>query len=135
MTEYVVFSLSGFGLVMLVLSALWITCALLGLILGPRSKPAAPKVASPPPAPSPSPVAKGVPAAHVAAITAAVAAVTGGRARVVRVLAPAHGTTDWGQAGRHQLMANRRVRGGWAPIPAVSQKTSLISPTGGSRSS
>jgi hypothetical protein len=58
-------------------------------------------------------VTSGVPAAHVAAIAAAVAVATSGRGRVVRVVAPAHGAAGWVGAGRTQHAHRHPIRAGW----------------------
>jgi Na+-transporting methylmalonyl-CoA/oxaloacetate decarboxylase gamma subunit len=121
MTAQIVFILQGFGLVMVVLALLWFLSAMLGRLVKLFDRPASP----PAPAVNPSvPVVQaGVPAAHVAAITAAVAVATGGRGRVVQVLAPAHGVAGWIGVGRTGHMLNKRVRWDWS-TPQLNQPSS-----------
>jgi hypothetical protein len=89
---------------------------LIGLVFRPR------RAATPAPAPRPATpvVPAGIPPAHVAAIAAAVAVVTDGRGRVVRVLAPPHGTAAWSEAGRNALLAGRGVRAAWLAGPGTA---------------
>lgn len=118
--EHLTFILSGFGVVLLVLAALWLTTALVGRVFAAAGERAAPG-AAPTPAAPPTPVFEGVPPGHVAAISAAVAVLTGGRGRVVSVTAPPHRVPAWAQEGRSEQFAGRRVRRAWArPGPTQS---------------
>ncbi len=110
MIDQLVFIFQGFGLVMVVLALLWLLSALLGRLIAPRAAPAT----AAQPAASPSPVVdEGVPAAHVAAIVAAVGVITGDRARLVRVRAPAHGVPGWISSAHTAHIVGRRVRTDW----------------------
>ncbi len=121
MGEQLVFILQGFGLVLAVLALLWLISAVLGRVFMARSRPT-PAVAATPSAagaePAPAPQA-GPPTAHLVAIAAAVAAVTSGRGRVVRVVAPAHGAVGWVRTGRDQHAHGHRTRVGWR-VPSVA---------------
>ncbi len=114
MLDDVVILLQGFGLVMGVLAALWLVSALLGRAL------TAQKSAASKPAPAaPAIDAPGVPPAHLAAITAALAAVTGGGARIVRVRIPAHGIPGWIGSAHTNHAVGRRMATTWrTPSPA-----------------
>lgn len=120
--EHLTFILSGFGVVMLVLAALWLTTAIVGRAFAAAEGRAVPAVASAPaPAAPTAPVFEGVPPQHVVAISAAVAVLTGGRGRVVSVSAPPHRVAAWAQEGRSEQFAGRRVRRDWArPGPTKS---------------
>ena len=121
MVEQIVFILQGFGLVMAVLALLWLISALLGRVLGNVGAGAAPPAKAPPtPAPAPR---SGIPTGHLAAIAAAVAVATSGRGRVVRILAPAHGSAGWIGAGRTGSLLNKRVRWDWQ-TPELTQPSS-----------
>ncbi|MGC2855090.1 OadG family transporter subunit [Novispirillum sp. DQ9] len=117
--EHLTFILSGFGVVMLVLAALWLTTAAVGRAFAAVE---ARSVAAPAAAPAAAaPVFEGVPPQHVAAISAAVAVLTGGRGRVVSVSAPPHRVAAWAHQGRSEQFASRRVRRDWArPGPTQS---------------
>ncbi|WP_109107755.1 hypothetical protein [Azospirillum sp. TSO35-2] len=101
--QQILFILGGFAVVMGTLALLHGVMALIGRAFVGREPPAAP---SPPPA--------GIPPHHLAAIAAAVATITGGRGRVLRVTAPAHMAAGWTQHGRTEQFASHRVRWGWA---------------------
>lgn len=127
--DSIVFILSGFAVVLLALGVLWSVSALIGHIFvkvcsdrpaGAASAAAAGHIgastAPSPPSPlsSPSSSARTIPAAHLAAISAAVAEITHGRGRVVSVLAPAQVFTNWAQEGRTEQFSSHRVRWDWA---------------------
>lgn len=133
--DSIVFILSGFAVVLLALGMLWSVSALIGRIFvklssdrpaGAASASAAAAAAaagqtdastapSPPtPLSSPSSSARTIPAAHLAAISAAIAEITHGRGRVVSVLAPAQVFTSWAQEGRTEQFSSHRVRWDWA---------------------
>ncbi|WP_035693498.1 OadG family transporter subunit [Azospirillum halopraeferens] len=107
--EHLVFILTGFGTVLAVLALLAGFLALVGRVFAARPA-AAPAPAAPPPAPAAEPA---VPAHHLAAIAAAVAVMTDGRGRVVRVRAAAHRSDAWARHGRAEHFAGHRVRWGW----------------------
>jgi Na+-transporting methylmalonyl-CoA/oxaloacetate decarboxylase gamma subunit len=109
--EHLVFIFSGFGVVMLVLSALWLVTAAVGKLFiayEARQAAAVAPVAQAPAAPA------GVPRHHIIAIAAAVAAMTGGQGRVVRISAPAHQAAAWAHEGRAAQFAGRKARRDWA---------------------
>ena len=100
---------TGFGVTLGALALLWLISAAIGrlfAITGASASAAAPAGAAPaPPA--------GVPPSHLIAITAAVAAVTDGRGRVVSVRAPAHLASAWASEGRADQLASHRLRWNW----------------------
>ncbi|MGQ9365064.1 OadG family transporter subunit [Azospirillum sp. ST 5-10] len=110
--EHVLFILTGFATVMAVLALLWGVLALIGRIFIARAAATLPAPAAPA---VPAATAPGVPAHHLAAIAAAVTAITDGRGRVVRVQAAAHQSAGWARHGRTEQFAGHRVRWGWAP--------------------
>lgn len=127
--DSIVFILSGFAVVLLALGMLWSVSALIGRIFVKLSsdRPAGAASASaagqtdastapspPTPLSSPSSSARTIPAAHLAAISAAIAEITHGRGRVVSVLAPAQVFTSWAQEGRTEQFSSHRVRWDWA---------------------
>lgn len=111
MLDQIVFIMQGFGLVMAVLAALWLISAVLGRVIGS----AAPEPAAP--APVPEATDDTVPPAHMAAIAATVAAVTGDRARVVRVRIPAHGVAAWVGSAHTEQAVGRRIATRWRASP------------------
>ncbi|MCK9258700.1 MAG: OadG family transporter subunit [Azoarcus sp.] len=114
MIDALTFILSGFSVVLIALALLWLVSALIGRLFAFATSrpPAAAAVA--PPAPDATPAVTGIPAAHVAAITAAVAVMTGGRGRVIAVRAPAHLAVTWAREGRTEQFSSHRVRWDWA---------------------
>jgi Na+-transporting methylmalonyl-CoA/oxaloacetate decarboxylase gamma subunit len=98
--EDLVFIATGFGIVMGVLASLWGVCAIVGRVFI-RVETA--KLATPEPAPAPQPL-EGIPPAHVAAIAAAVASLSGSW-RIARVDAPAHVSGAWAAQGRFEQQA------------------------------
>jgi Na+-transporting methylmalonyl-CoA/oxaloacetate decarboxylase gamma subunit len=105
---------AGFGLVLTILALLWLISALIGRLYTAATAPKAPAAVAAPVA-APAPVAtNGVPAHHLAAISAAVAMMTDGRGRVVSVRLPAHLATAWAQEGRIEHFSSHRVRSDWA---------------------
>ena len=123
MLDSISFILSGFGVVMGALALLWAVSALIGRVFTITATSSAAAVA--PPATTTPP---GIPAAHVAAISAAVAAITGGRGRVVSVHAPAHVAHAWAQGGRINQLASRRERGDWARLTTTHPRSDSGSP-------
>ncbi|HYH18014.1 MAG TPA: OadG family transporter subunit [Azospirillum sp.] len=107
--QHVLFILGGFAVVMGILALLAGAVALLGRVFTARAP--APAALTPV---TPAPVAPGIPPHHLAAIAAAVAAITDGRGRVVRVVAPPHQAQAWAQHGRTRHFASHRVRWDWA---------------------
>ncbi|AWK89371.1 OadG family transporter subunit [Azospirillum thermophilum] len=126
--QHILFILGGFTVVMGILALLYGVMALIGrAFVGRGQQPAPAPAARPAAAPAAPP---GIPPHHLAAIAAAVAAVTGGRGRVLRVTAPPHKATSWALHGRSEQFASHRVRWDWAvpgpphiepphPIPAA----------------
>ncbi|MFA7428873.1 MAG: OadG family transporter subunit [Rhodospirillaceae bacterium] len=109
--EHLVFIFSGFGVVMLVLAALWMITAAVGkLFIAYEARQAVPVA----PAPAAPAAPAGVPGHHLVAIAAAVAAMTGGQGRVVRISAPAHQAIAWAHEGRSAQFAGRKARRDWA---------------------
>lgn len=111
------FILSGFTVVLVALSLLWMVCALTGQVLARgagRKTPAAPPPAPATPGTPGTQPPTGIPPAHVAAISAAIAAMTGGRGRIVSVRAPAHLASSWAREGRTEQFSSHRVRWDWA---------------------
>jgi len=103
--QHVLFVLGGFTVVMSILALLAGAVALLGRLFTARQKA--------PPVPAPAPAAPGIPPHHLAAIAAAVAAITDGRGRVVHVAAPPHRAPAWAQHSRAVEFASHRVRWDW----------------------
>lgn len=106
--EHLELILTGVAVVMSVLLLLWAVSAALGFLLRLRVDPeekARPKREPPPHA--------GIPPHHVAAITAAVAAMTPGAFRIVNVRAPALVATTWAEEGRYAQTTGHRVRWDW----------------------
>lgn len=122
MDSELAFIVTGFVLVMVVLALLWFVCAVLGRIvqMGDKSRASSAPVKAPVPSPAPapataSPVPAGkIPAAHLAVISAAVAAMTDGRGVVTSVFVPAHRASVWAQEGRIEHFSSHRVRSDWA---------------------
>ena len=108
--QHLTFILGGLTVVMSVLALLWGVMTLVGRAFVRREAVAAP---SPAPLPAAPAAPAGVPPHHLAAITAAVAAMTDGRGRVVRVTAAPHRSHEWAQHGRTELFASHRVRSPW----------------------
>ena len=88
------FILTGFGIVIAVLSFLWLACALVGWLHRDAGPQAPVETETPGPAHSP------IPGAHLAAISAAISVLLPGRHRIVRVYAPGHRTMAWVEEGR-----------------------------------
>lgn len=119
------FILTGFGIVIAVLSFLWLACVLVGWLHRDTRPQARVETETPGPAQSP------IPGAHLAAISAAIAALLPGRHQIVRVYAPGHRTMAWVEEGRFEMSASHRVRSGWTTPgptspskPAAKQKNS-----------
>lgn len=107
--QHIPFIVGGLGVVMGVLAMLWGATALVGRLFaawrqtgGSGTAPALPRPAA------------GVPPQHLAVIAAAVAAMTAGRGRVVRVTALPHRSQGWSQHTRTEQAAGHRVRWDWA---------------------
>ncbi|MDO9599151.1 MAG: OadG family protein [Azoarcus sp.] len=118
MTDTLTFIASGFAIVLLALSLLWMVSAIIGRVFaGATSRLTAPPVRTTPPSPASvdaTPAARaGIPPAHLAAISAAVAVMTGGRGQVVSVRAPAHLSGAWSREGRTDQFSSHRVRWDW----------------------
>jgi len=120
--SHLTFIFGGLAVVMGVLALLFGVMTLIGRAFVARGPAASPAPATAP-SPAPLPVAPaGVPPHHLAAIAAAVAEITGGRGRVVRVTAPPHSAHAWAQHGRAELFASHRLRSTWhAPISTSSK--------------
>lgn len=109
-----IFILTGFGIVIAVLTFLWAVCVLVGWLHKDRRPPMPASSERPGPAEAP------VPAAHLAAISAAIAAVLPGRHRIIKVYAPGHKSSAWIEEGRFEISSSHRVRWDWAaPGPAM----------------
>jgi len=104
--EALSFIATGFMVVMLALALLWLVSAAIGRAFAAGA--AKPSAAAPAPAGRDAP-----PAAHLAAISAAVAVLTGGRGRIVSVHAPAHVADAWVNEGRSDQLSSHRVRWDW----------------------
>lgn len=107
LAESLRFILAGFAVVLVALSLLWLLSALMGRLFAA----AAGRVTAGPPRPDGS--LPGIPAAHLAAISAAVAVLTGGRGRVLTVRAPGHLSGSWASEGRSDQFSSHRVRWDW----------------------
>jgi Na+-transporting methylmalonyl-CoA/oxaloacetate decarboxylase gamma subunit len=101
------FILTGFGIVIAVLSFLWLACAIVGWLHRDARPQANEGTERPGPAQSP------IPGAHLAAISAAIAALLPGRHRIVRVYAPGHRTTAWVEEGRFEMSTSQSARSCW----------------------
>jgi len=107
------FILTGFGIVIAVLSFLWFACTLVGWLHRDKQHHAPVDTEAPGPALAP------IPSAHLAAISAVVTAMLPGRHKIVRVFAPGHKTMAWIDEGRFEMSTSHRVRWDWAaPGPA-----------------
>jgi len=116
---------TGFAIVMIVLSALWGICAITGNFFVRRDAARAAKEATASNAPTNAPtnapgpqVPEGTPPAHVAAIAAAVASLSGSY-RIVRVVAPAHNVRAWAAQGRFEQQAK------WPSQPHAIEKMTI----------
>lgn len=105
--QHILLVLGGMAVVILVLALLWGATALVGRLFAAPRAPAAPT-------PAPAPANPAIPHHHRAAIAAAVAVMTGGRGRVVRVSALPHRAEGWVQHARAGHAAGHRVRWDWA---------------------
>ncbi len=114
--------LTGFAIVIAVLTFLWFMCLFVGFLHKDRQRPAPKVVDNPEPADEPVPM----PSAHLAAIAAAISAVVPQRYRIVRVYAPGHKAYGWAEEGRFELTTSHRVRWDWAtpgPVsPSINRK-------------
>lgn len=102
--------ITGFLIVVVVLLMLWGVTSLIGRIFIGRAKTAVPS--SPAPAPvqessMPSPAEEDIPEEHLAAVTAAIACMLGGRHRIVSIRS---GNRDWSREGRREHFASHRIR-------------------------
>ncbi len=101
--------LAGFVIVMLALTVLWGLTALMGRIFSRRAARSGqavtlPRAAAPA---TPGPAADGLTDDEIVVVAAAVAAMFGGRHRVVSVR-PVH--SSWGDQGRREIHASHRIR-------------------------
>lgn len=103
---HILLILGGLTVVIGVLALLWGATVLAGRLLAVSPAPAVPAA---PPSGTPA-----VPPHHLAAIAAAVAAMTGGRGRVLRVSALPHRVDGWTHHARAGHAAGHRVRWDWA---------------------
>lgn len=134
MTDTLTFIASGFAIVMLALALLWLVSAVIGIVFARvthlPSQPATPAPSAPV---GPTPAARaGIPPAHLAAISAAVAVMTGGRGQVVSARAPAHLSGEWAREGRTDQFSSHRVRWDWdvaAPSTAGPHRPEHQSPS------
>lgn len=136
-TEQIVFILAGFSVVLVALSGLWGISTLSGWVITALER----KLNAPAPAASVAPAAPvaaamvpvaadGIPPHHVAALTAAIAAMTGGKGRITQIYAPAHRVSAWSQSGRIEHFSSHRVRSDWAiPGPPHRDQSSQSSPS------
>jgi Na+-transporting methylmalonyl-CoA/oxaloacetate decarboxylase gamma subunit len=102
------FILLGFGIVVAVLALLWLVCVLIGLTQTRQSAP------SPAGEESWQAAPPQIPAAHLAAISAALATMLPGPHRIIRVYAPGHKAPSWVEEGRFELSNSHRIRWDWA---------------------
>ena len=100
---------TGFGVTLGALALLWLISAAIGRLFAATG---AAEAATAPVAAEQTPNA-GIPPSHLAAIAAAVAAITDGRGRVVSVRAPAHLASAWASEGRADQLASHRLRWHW----------------------
>lgn len=112
--EYALFQASGMTVVMLTLGGLWLVVAGVSkLVLAfERALGVSTPRSAPPPVPAPTApsATDGVDARTVAAITAAIHAVFGARARIVS-LSPESGPGQaWSKEGRREIYQSHRVR-------------------------
>ncbi len=112
----IVFILTGFVVVLLVLSLLWLVCIAIGWLHRGRhqNRRSPTELAGPAQAP--------IPSAHLAAIAAAISAVLPGKYRIVRVFAPGHTSSNWIEEGRFEMSASHRVRWDW-PVLELSDSS------------
>ncbi len=122
------FVASGFLVVLLALSLLWAVSVLIGRAFARRD--ATPTQARPAPD---APAGRPIPAGHVAAIAAAVAALTDGRGRVVTIRAPVPLAGAWTNEGRGDQAASHRVRWDWAVPGPPHVEHPITKATGGSQ--
>lgn len=113
--QHLSFILGGLAVVIGILALLWGVMELVGRVFIGRETVR--------PTPLPATPAGRVPAHHLAAIAAAVAAITDGRGRVVRVTAAPHRAHAWAQHGRTEQFASHRVRWSWA-VPGPPHRES-----------
>jgi hypothetical protein len=111
-SESIVYQLNGLIVVFLALGSIWGLLSLTGAWFKKHEKRLAP-AAQPAPATQPSAAsaanaADTTPPGLIVAITAAVHAACGGRARVVSVSPSATG--DWAREGRRQIFSSHKVR-------------------------
>ncbi|NYZ17949.1 hypothetical protein HL658_35875 [Azospirillum sp. RWY-5-1] len=104
--QHILLIVGGLTVVIGVLALLWGATALVGRLFAGAPPPMVPA--------APSPAKPAVPPHHLAAIAAAVAVMTGGRGRVVRVTALPHRAEGWTQHARAGHAAGHRVRWDWA---------------------
>ncbi len=119
--EHLGLLLTGIAVVMTVLAALWGACVIMGLAFRERPAPgaAAPVEEEPP--------HEGIPAHHIAVISAAVAEMTPGAFRILNVRAPALIATAWAESNRFQQASSSRVRWDWAsPFKPGVQSASTL---------
>ena len=102
------FILTGFFIVIAVLSFLWLVCVVVGWFHRDRNK--ATEVETE----HSTHAETSIPGTHLAAISAAIATVIPAAHRIVRVYAPGHRAVGWVDQGRAQLPAAHRVRWDWA---------------------
>lgn len=110
---------TGFGTVLGVLMLLWAGCVLIG-----RAFTLCATTGSDTSAPGSTPEGEGgIPEAHIAAISAAVAAVVDGPHRVVQITAPSHRLPGWSLEGRFDNSGTYRMPWDrWPRVTARSQR-------------
>ena len=107
----------GFGTVLAVLTMLWAACSVIGASFARKGSPsgridpAAPLAGA----------GDGVPAEHVAAISAAVAAVVKVPHRVIYISAPCHCPSGWRLEGQFDSFGTQRMP--WDRWPRVTAKS------------
>ncbi len=94
---------TGFAIVIGVLIGLWAICALVALAF--KVKPASPNPTET--------IDDEIPAHHVAAITAAIAAVMSGAHQIVKIDAPPHVVPGWGESSMIELSFSHRTHWDW----------------------
>ncbi|MCW9045641.1 MAG: hypothetical protein OQK35_04855 [Alphaproteobacteria bacterium] len=101
--EHISLITTGFMIVIGVLVGLWAVCSLVALGFKEKPKPPKPE----------TPLTEGIPAHHVAAITAAIAAIMSEGHRIVKIDAPPHVANGWGESNFLQQTFAHRIRWDW----------------------
>jgi Na+-transporting methylmalonyl-CoA/oxaloacetate decarboxylase gamma subunit len=108
---------TGFGTVLAVLTMLWGACAVIGISFARRGAPSGRTN----PAALLAGAGDGVPAEHVAAISAAVSAVVKAPHSIIRITAPCHSPSGWRLEGQFDSFGTQRMP--WDRWPRVTAKS------------